>query len=276
MVSVVIHEPPKRRRTGLLVAVGVLLVAALGVGGFLLLRSDDEEATYSLSAAAARAADTTSVAFTMTMNVMGEEIVADAATDSERGLTHITMDLGGAELGIDATMEMIADDNAKVVYLQSGFFEALGLDVDTDWIKMDEEFLASQGGADADMFGSASVGNPLDVAPLFEHAKSVTEVGFDDVDGVKVQHFEVVVDTLAALDASPQLQQQFEELSGDLPTDLTYDVYVDEQNQIRRLSTVVKAGATKVEIDIVIKPLTEPLVIEVPDPADVTDIADLM
>lgn len=275
-VSVVIHEEPTRRRTGLLVAVALLLVAGLGVGGFLLLRKGDDAPTYSLTEAAKRAASQTSVAYTMTMNVMGQDVVAEAESDTVKGLTHITMDLGDLGFGEEVTMEMIADTGEKVIYLHSGFLEALGTEVDTDWIKMDEEFLAEQSGVDGNLFGAATVDNPLDASAVFEQAKSVTDLGFDEVDGVKVKHFEVVVDMAAALEAMPQLQQQFVQLGGDLPKDLTYDVYVDEQNQIRRTTTLVKAGATKVTVDIVITPRTEPVVIEVPDPADVTDIADLM
>jgi hypothetical protein len=277
-VSVVIHEPPKRRRTGLLVAGAALVVAALGVGGTLLLLRDDDAAatTYSLSEAADRAASATSVAFTMTVDMLGQRVVADAETDSEAGLSHVTMDLGDAGLGVDSTIEMLSDANAKVIYVKSAFFADLGMDVDTEWIKMDEDFLATLGGADASLFGSASWGNPLDAAPLFAAAKSVTDLGFDELDGVRVKHYEVVIDTAAALAASPQIQQAFDDTDGDLPKDLTYDVWVDEQNQIRRTSTTVKAGATKVSADIVITPLTEPLHLEVPAAGDVTDMSDLI
>ena len=274
-VSVVIHEEPKRRHTGLLVAVALLLVAALGVGGFLLLRKGDEQPTFSLTEAADNAAATNAVAFTMTMNLMGEEVTADVETDAEKGLSHLTMDLGDSGLGVDVTMEMIADQNDKVIYLHSGFLEALGTEVDTDWIKMDEEFIAEQGGT-GDLFGAAEVDNPLDAATLFDQAKSVTDLGFDEVDGVKVKHYEVVVDMAAALKAMPQLRQQFDQIDGDLPKELTYDVFVDEQNQIRRTLTVVKAAGTKVTVDMLIKTVDEPIVIEVPDPADVTDAAELL
>ena len=71
-------------------------------------------------------------------------------------------------------------------------------------------------------------------------------------------------------------QQQFDELGSDMPDELTYDVYVDEANRIRRTTTEISAGGMKAEIDIVIKPSGEPIVIEVPAPADVTDAADLL
>ena len=270
-VSVVLHEEPKKRRTGLLVGVGVLVLAVVAAAGFVLLKKDDAEATFSLTAASAAAADVKAVAFTMTMEVMGQAVTADAEIDTESGLTHMTMDMGIT----DSPIEMIVDTNEKVIYFGSSFLGDSGLPVDTDWVKMDQEFLAENGGDDS-MFEATNVGNPLDAGAIFENAKSVTEIGFDEVDGVKVKHFEVVVDTKAALAVSPQLQQQFDELDTDIPDELTYDVYVDEQNQLRRTTIEMPMMGQKVTVDIVIKPLTEAIVIELPAAADVTDFSDLI
>jgi len=272
-VSVVLHDEPKKRRTGLFAVVGVLAAAAIAATGFLLLTKDTADATFSLTEASAAAAETKAVAFTMTMSLMGEEITAEAETDSASGLSHIIMDLGM----VDGSVEMILDKNETVIYFQSSFLAESGLPIDTDWVKMDGEFLQQQVGiGESNIFDSANVGNPLDAGAVFENAKSVTELGFEEVDGVKVKHFEVVVDTAEAMKVSPQLQQQFDQLGSDIPTDLTYDVYVDEQNQIRRTTIDMSFAGQKVSVDVVIKPMTEPIVIEVPKPADVTDVADLL
>lgn len=270
--SVVLEDEPKKRRTGLIVGAAVLAVAAIATAGFVLLKKDTAEATFSLTEAAAAAADTKAVAFTMTMSLMGEQVTAEAETDSDSGLTHMVMDIGM----IDGSLEMIADTNEKVIYFKSSFLEDSGLPIDTDWVKMDEAFLQGQAGDGESIFDSANLGNPLDAGAVFETAKTVTEVGFDEVDGVKVKHFEVVVDTLEAMKVSPQLQQQFDQLDADIPKELTYDVYVDEQNQIRRTTIAMSVAGQNVSVDIVIKPLSEPIVIEVPAPADVTDFADLI
>ena len=271
-LSVVIHEEPKRRRTGFFVGVGVLAAAAIATAGFLLLNKTATATTFSLSEASATAAETKSVAFTMTMSLMGEEITAEAQTDTNSGLSHIVMDLGI----VDSSIEIIGDTNEKVIYFKSSFLQDSGLTIDTDWVKMDEKFLQEQAGSDASMFDSTNLGNPLDAGAVFDDAKSVTEIGFDEVDGVKVKHFVVVVDTLEAMKVSPQLQQQFDELDADVPTELSYDVYVDEQNQIRRTTVEMSLAGQKISVDTVIKPRAEPIVIEVPNPADVTDIADLI
>jgi hypothetical protein len=271
-VSVVIHEEPKKRRTGLFVAVGAVAVAAIVAAGFLLLNKNTAEATYSLKEANAAAAEMKAVAFTMTMSVMGQDVTADAETDATGGLSHIVMDLGV----VDSSIELIADINAKVIYIKSSFLKDSGLPVDTEWVKMDEKFLQEQAGTDESLFDSANLGNPLDAGAVFDNAKSVTEIGFDEVDGVKVKHFVVVVDTLEAMKVSPQLQQQMDQLDAEIPDELTYDVYVDEQNQIRRTTIEMSLAGQKVSVDIVIKPQAEPIVIEIPKPADVTDFADLI
>jgi len=272
-VSVVLHDERNKRRTGLFAGVGALAVAAIAATGFLLLTNDAADTTFSLTEASAAAAETKAVAFTMTMSLMGEEITAEAETDSVSGVSHIMMDLGM----VDGSVEMILDTNETVIYFKSSFLAESGLPIDTDWVKMDGEFLQQQVAIDeSNIFDSANVGNPLDAGAVFENAKSVTELGFDEVDGVKVKHFEVVVDTAEAMKVSPQLQQQFDQLGSDIPTDLTYDVYVDEQNQIRRTTIDMSLAGQKVSVDVVIKPLTEPIVIEVPEPADVTDVADLL
>ena len=271
-VSVVMQEAPRKRRTGLLVGAGVLAVAAIASAGFVLLKKDTAEATFSLTEASAAAAETKAVAFTMTMSVMGEEITAEAETDSTTGLSHIVMDLGI----LDTSIEMVADTNEKVIYFKSSFLETSGLSVDTDWVKMDEGFLRSQGAEGESIFDSANLGNPLDAGAVFDSAKTVTEIGFDEVDGVKVKHFEVVVDTLEAMKVSPQLQRQFDEVDADIPDELTYDVYVDEQNQIRRTTIEISVMGQTASVDIVIKPSSAPIVIDVPDAADVTDFANLL
>ncbi len=271
-VSVVIHDEPKKQRTGLFVGLGVLAVAGVAAAGFILLSKDSAAATYSLSKANAAAAETKAVAFTMTMSLMGEEINADAETDTASGLSHVVMDLGI----VDGSIEIVADAKEKSLYFKSSFLKDSGLPIDTEWVKMDEKFLQDQAGSDGSMFDSTDLGNPLDAGAVFDSAKSVTEIGFDEVDSVKVKHFVVVVNTLEALKVSPQLQRQFDQLDGDIPEELTYDVYVDEQNQIRRTTIEMSLAGQKVSVDIVVKPQAEPIVIEVPKPADVTDLSDLI
>ena len=73
---------------------------------------------------------------------------------------------------------------------------------------------------------------------------------------------------LALSSAAPASAQRIERI---------IDVYpADEQNQIRRTTNELEAGGSKLTTDIVIKQVTEPIVIEVPAAEDVTDINDLI
>lgn len=275
-ISVIPQETPKKRRAGLFVGAGVLAIAAIAAAGVVLLKNDTANATYSLSKASATAAETKAVAFTMTMGVMGHEVSANAETDSSSGLTHMVMDMSSLDDSLK-NLEMVVDSNGKAIYFNSAFLAQTGVAVGTDWVKLDTEFLQQMaGGGQFSIFDSANLGNPLDAAALFDSAKSVTEVGFDEVDGVKVKHFQVVVDTAQAIKVSPQLQQQLSDLGADIPTEVTYDAYVDEQNQIRRITIETSVAGQQISVDVVIKPLTEPIVIAVPDPSEVTDLAGLL
>ncbi|MDO9173406.1 MAG: hypothetical protein Q7V62_01295, partial [Actinomycetota bacterium] len=204
-ISVVIHDEPKPRRTGLLVGLGALVVAAVGVGGFLLLSSDEAEATFSIDKAAAAAAEHRTMSFEMTVDAMGEETVIEAEIDNDSGLARMTLQLGAM---FDDGVEMIVDTKNEVVYVSSDLFDSIGLDVETDWIKMDAEFLAESG--EDSMFSTATSNDAMQASVLLENAKSVEEVGIEEIDGEQLKHYRVTVSGEEALRQSPQVAEQFE------------------------------------------------------------------
>lgn len=269
-ISVVLHEEPKRRRTGLFVGAGVVAVAVLGVGAFLLLRGG-EKPTYSLKTATAAAAEQKATAYTLSIESMGEELSLDAEVDNTTGLGHMTMQIGG--MG-DGEIEILVDTPNEVIYVSSALFESIGLDVKTDWIKMDKEFLADSG--DSTMFDAATTDSSFGAAHLLENAKSVEDLGFEERDGEKLKHYKVTVDAATAIEASPQLEEQVTSIDGELPDEIVYDMYVTKDNQLRRIFIDLDVGTSVVKLDMVVRPLTEPLVIELPDEADFTDASELM
>jgi hypothetical protein len=270
-ISVVLHEEPKNRRTGLFVGAGVVAVAALGMGAFLLLRGGDEKQTYSLKTATAAAAEQKASAYTLSVESMGEELSMDAEVDNTTGLGHMTMQIGG--LG-DGEIEVIVDTPNEVLYVSSALFESIGLDVKTDWIKMDKEFLADSG--DSTMFDAATTDSTFGAAQLLEGAKSVEDLGFEERDLEKLKHYKVTVDAATAIEASPQLEEQVTSIDGELPDEIVYDMYVTKDNQLRRIFIDLDVGTSVIKLDMVVRTLTEPLVIELPDEADFTDASELM
>lgn len=270
-ISVVIHDQPKPRRTGLLVGLGALVVAAVAAGGFLLLRSDEAEATFSIEQAAAAAAEHRTMSYTMTVETMGEETVIEAEVDNETGLARMTLQLGAL---FDDGVEMIVDTKQEIIYVSSDLFDTIGLDVETDWIKMDKEFLADSG--DNSMFSTATSNDALQASVLLENAKSVEEVGVEEIDGEQLKHFRVTVSAEEALQQSPQVAEQFEAVGGEMPDDVTYDMWVTEDNELRRIAIELDIGPAVVTTLMVITGTDQPLDIELPDDDDTTDASDLM
>jgi hypothetical protein len=274
-MSVVLETPPTRKRTGMFVGVGLLVVAALAVGGWFLLKGGDEAPTFSLTEAAANAADAEQTAFTMSMSTMGTDIKMDGELDTTAGLMHMTMDVGGELFGIDEPIEVIADLDASVIYMGAGFFEALGASVDTDWIKIDKAAVEASG-QDASVFDQLGINNPLAAATIFDTAEKVNDLGLEEIEGEQVRHYEVTVKVSELLQLDDTLQQQADQLGTDLPDTVTYDVYITEDDQIRRMRYELDLEVSKVKVEVTYHALTEPLTIERPADDNVTDVLDLI
>ena len=272
-VSVVLPDPPRKRRTGRLIAVAV--VAAVVIGGvvFAVTREDDAE-TFSLTAADGAISDVKTMTFSTTTEGFGNEISAAVETDIERELLHITMDLGSEIFGIGGEIEMIVDLDKSVTYTNNSFFERLGLSLDTEWLSMDAEWFAANG--QDSVFNVQAVADPLDAALVLEKAIKTEEVGFDEVNGLKVKHYRVTFRGEDVFEANGQLESQLANLDGEIPEEVVYDFYIDEQNLIRRVSYEVDVGPGEVSTDIVVLTINEPVNIEIPDEEDVTDAIDFL
>ncbi len=272
-MSVVIAEAPRKRRTGRYVALAVVAVAAIGGVTFAVTRGDDKP-TYSLKEAADATVEVKSLTFTTTTEGFGSEISAEAESDVENGLAHITMDLGSDVVGIGGEIEMILDIENEVTYINQSFFDSLGIPMRTEWLSMDEAWF-EENGRDS-VFNGSDVGNPLDAAVALEKAIKTEEIGFDEVNGLKVKHYRVTFRGEDVLVLNGQLDRQLDELNGELPEEVVYEFYIDEQNLVRRVSYQIDIGSGEVTTDIVVKTINEPVTIEVPDEDDVTDARDFL
>lgn len=271
--SVVLPDPPRKRRRWLFVVIGAGVLAV--VGGVVLIATRAEEAPkYSLSASSETTNDVKSMSFVTTTEGFGNEVVAEIDVDVAHGLTHFTMDLGSDVVGLGGEMEMIVDDDNEITYVRSSFFEVFGITVPTEWLAMDAEWLAEN--AEDTVFNSEGIGNPLDAAIALEDAIDTEEIGFDTVNDIKVKHYRVTFNSDDIFEMNPQLESQLDELAGEIPDELVYEFYIDEQNLLRRVSYTIDIGAGEVTTDIVIVSINEPLQIEIPDEDDVTDARDFL
>lgn len=211
------------------------------------------------------------MSFEMTVDAMGEETVIEAEIDNDSGLARMTLQLGAM---FDDGVEMIVDTKNEVVYVSSDLFDSIGLDVETDWIKMDAEFLAESG--EDSMFSTATSNDAMQASVLLENAKSVEEVGIEEIDGEQLKHYRVTVSGDEALRQSPQVAEQFESVGGEMPDEVTYDMWVSEDNELRRIGVDLDIGPAVITTLLVITGTDQSLDIELPDDDDTTDASELL
>lgn len=275
ITSVVIDTPPKKSRKGLVATVAVVVVAALGVGGFLLATGGSDDESYSLEAAAARAGDAAGTESVITTEAMGQEVVINAEMGNTSKLMHMEMNLGGSPLG-DMSLEAIVDGPNETIYIGAEFFAQMMPDeVDAEWFKMDRSAMDAAG-EDTSFFDQLDGSAQFNPAATFEKAKSVTEIGMEEFEGEQVKHYEVVIATADLAEVDGILQGQIESMDGDLPDEIVYDMYVTEDNEIRRVTSALDFGVAKVKVEVVQHLLDTEPVIEVPSGDAVVDIADFM
>jgi len=283
----------RRRRSPLLV-VAVLALLAVGVGAIVALSAggstDSGDAlpevdAFSLAAAAERAVDAPTVRFDMTVTAgqLGA-VTVDGVVDNERGVSRLAMDLGslmglGDVTGTGGAMEVLFDSGAGVVYFGADAMGGL-LPTDAPWVSFDLEALAEASGQSLeDLRGEFAV-DPADTAAALLAADDVTEVGDEVIDGVPTRHYRVTVDLAAALAAVPQADAdrlgsaEFGEL--DLPDSVVYDVWVTEDNQLRRSTFEMDVAGETTSVVLNVFADAEPAAIELPSGDEVVDLTEFL
>ena len=256
-------EPSRR---GVLV-VAVLAVCTLAVGALAgIVSADDRGGVPSGAVAAVGSVDAVPAAFSLvaatettlaartvefdaavTMSGLGTATVS-GAVDNETGRTVLAGDLAdlvpmGEDLPFGGDVELIVDDNT--LYLSaSGLGELLPIDV--PWVSIDLEVLAEMSGASIGDLQGSSIVDPVAIAQLLLDADDVTEVGREPIDGDETVRYEVTVDLAAALDTVPGARDQIADI--DLPDVLTYDVWVTEDNELRRAALSIDVAGFSLEM----------------------------
>jgi hypothetical protein len=270
--SVVLIEPPIRRRSALLLVAALVVLAGLGAGAFFILRGDNTP-TYALDRAANAAEATHWSEAKITMETGGQSITMNAQTDTTKGLAKMSMDLGAIS-GSSAPIDMIIDIKNDTMYMGSAFLTALGANVNAKWVKIDRASL-EKAGQDASAFDQLDVGNQLAPAALFASATDVKKIGVETIDGEQLQHDQVTVDTAKVVALNPFLARSAKQSGATLPPTITYDVYITKDNQIRQLAYDFSAGGASVKVTVVTHALAAAPPIEVPADSDVADLGSL-
>ncbi|HSP61040.1 MAG TPA: hypothetical protein VLO09_08260 [Ornithinimicrobium sp.] len=170
------------------------------------------------------------------------------------------VDLGGEQPAVDADLTMPGlGDTRMIVVDGSAFVSMPGVTEEGTFLQVPQDQLEDSGAGLED----------IDVASTWdawdEGAARVVYVGTEDVDGTDLRRYEVVVDTQAAMDASGQTGSDAAEASAMIGEEITYDVWVDDDDLLRRLSFTTAGSTTEMSIDR----WGEPMDIEAPAAEDV-------
>jgi len=119
-----------------------------------------------------------------------------------------------------------------------------------------------------DDIGVADLTESLDVNALMEKwdasAQEIIFVGEDEVAGTTTDHFEIVVDPQEVLDEAGKTASPEMDLSGEV----TYRIWVDEENLIRQMQLDLEQASATVTMD----DWGQDLQVEAPEPADVVQM----
>jgi hypothetical protein len=122
------------------------------------------------------------------------------------------------------------------------------------------------------------MGNPLESFDMEttwdaweEGTQTVEFVGTEDVEGEEMRHYALAVDTGAAMEAQGQTAPP----TG-MPDTITYDVWVDSENLMRKVTFEMGSmgGMTEGEVsmEMRIDGWGEDVDVQAPDPADLVDL----
>lgn len=269
------------------IIIGAILAAVLVVGIIVALVSDaSTDEPYSLDSALDNAASASSVEYDMTL-VVGDEAVFTIEGAVDGDVQRLRLDLGavlGADFVSGSTAEVIIDTDEQVIYIQADeLLPSSPLDIllpDLGWVAIDIGELGLDDAGDADIAGSLS-GNPLIVIEAVGGDPSeATDLGLESIDGVETRHYQFTIDVAASVELPEEITSLVEQfgLDFEIPEgalgEVTYDVWVTEDNQVRRVELRFEIADQQLSMVINILSIGEGTDIEVPSGDDVFDISE--
>ena len=269
------------------IVIGAVLAAVLVVGIIVALVSDSStDESYSLDAALDNAASASSVEYDMTL-VVGDEAVFTVVGAVDGDVQRLQVDLG-AVLGTDfvsgSTAEVIIDTAEQVIYIQADeLIPSTPFDIllpDLGWVAIDIGELGLDDAGDADIAGALS-GNPLIVIEAVGGEPSeATDLGLEPIDGAETRHYQFTVDVAAYVDLPDEITGLADQFGADLQIpegalgEVTYDVWVTEDNRVRRVEVRFEIAEQHLAMVINIDSIGEGVDIEVPSGDDVFDLSE--
>lgn len=173
------------------------------------------------------------------------------------------MDYSGDEISMDMTMDSaMTQEPLQLVLVDNVMYMNMGQMSNQKYIKYD---LSDPKNLPPGMEGMADQLDPLAAFDSLDEAlTSVTFVGDEDVDGEELGHYELTMDT-SKIETMADVPS-----SAGLPDEITYDLWLDDDNRMRQMNMVMEM-ATTAEIEAKIFEWGEPVEIEAPAKGDVVE-----
>jgi hypothetical protein len=215
-------------------------------------------------------------------------ISSSGSYDRSTGLVQSTVDLAsaagasraGAALG-GAAGHVDAVGAGSVLYLRSPLFSRLtpaGGASGGAWVKVDTTKLpAGSLLAAATGPGGLSVPDPASLLDVLSDVGPDTHVvGREDLDGVAVTHYRGTVDGVDAGAGSPSAVALAKLGVDPAGAAMPFEVWVDDEGHVRRLTLVHDGSDGVVTVTVDYRDVGRSPAVEVPPPADVVDLTDLV
>jgi len=287
--------PPGVNRTPFIV-LGIVIVVVLLVGLVVALVSDaSSDESYSLQAALDNAAAETSVEYEMTL-LLGDEpaFTVEGAVDGDVQLLRVDL---GATLGADAvsgsTAEIIIDGDEGVLYIQADeLIPSTSFDFlipDLGWVAIDVASLGLGGDTDGGSggggldIGEVLTGSPLSLVDQIDvDASEATDLGAETIDGVETRHYQFTADVAASIEIPEELADLADRFGFDLMVpegalgEVTYDIWVTEDNQIRRVAVAFEIADEHVSLLLDVHAIGGDVEVDVPTADEVFDLQELL
>ena len=285
---------PRFRRAATAATLSLLTLAACGGNASNSAAPADKAAATTTTTAAPtplelvlassdKVADTSTMAFSMTMGTPGGSFTGQGAMDVKGPLMTMTMDMASlmppAERKAGTKVAMVLNDQA--MYMQ---FPGLAKETGgKHWMRLDLATLGEGNpfAAMADQFRNA---DPSKNVEFLEGVKDVTTVGTEDVRGVPTTHYKVTIDLKQALKDVPEslratVTEALSQMGGDgmLPG----EVWLDDEGLPRRfvydMSLPVGAGGAPAVLHFSMEMFDfgQPVSVTIPPDNDVVDAGSL-
>lgn len=272
------------RRLAAAAAASVLLVGLTGCGGDDTTAVADDAATETSAAESAEPTETESESEEPAEEPeeasggydAKELLAAMKAAVEENETAHLVMDMGGngQSMSAEGDVSYVGDTTSMQLTMQSpemgpGVIEVRMVD-NVMYMSMppmtpEGKFLRldlNDPNSPMGRLGGVTQGDPLETFKAFDEGlRDVKYLGPEDVDGEEMDHYVLTVDGKAAAKAQGAP-------AGSVPDELTYDLWLDENDLMRRVQYTMAGGG----VTISMSDWGEPVTVKAPGKADIMEM----